>query len=361
MRVKMEVPVKYTLEQRIFVLTRYYQLDRDWRMLEDEFEERFPNVRFPDRQTVRNMDRKFQTHGTVSDAPRSGRPRDARTLDNQYAVAQSVVEDPRLSTRRASLQLGLSRRTYQRILKDLGIHVYRPQLVQELSEDDYDRRLEFAEWFNGCADEDPRFYRQFLWSDEATFKLNGIVNRHNCVFWASDNPHITMEQALNLPGVMVWCGVSVYGIIGPYFFEGNATAQTYLDLLIELREVLNHDPRFAGRALQFQQDGAPIHYALIVREFLRDHFPNWIGRRGTVEWPPRSPDMTPCDFGLWGYVKDRVFGRNPRTLDHLKQFITEEVEALSADRGYLTRLLKHVGKRCTKVQEVGGGHIEHVL
>ncbi|KAJ4436676.1 hypothetical protein ANN_16807 [Periplaneta americana] len=24
-------------------------------------------------------------------------------------------------------------------------------------------------------------------------------------------------------------------------------------------------------------------------------------------WPPRSPDLTPCDFYLWGYVKDRVF------------------------------------------------------
>ena len=23
--------------------------------------------------------------------------------------------------------------------------------------------------------------------------------------------------------------------------------------------------------------------------------------------PPRSPDLTPCDFFLWGYVKDHVF------------------------------------------------------
>ena len=23
-------------------------------------------------------------------------------------------------------------------------------------------------------------------------------------------------------------------------------------------------------------------------------------------WPPRSPDITPLDFFLWGYVKDRV-------------------------------------------------------
>jgi hypothetical protein len=24
-------------------------------------------------------------------------------------------------------------------------------------------------------------------------------------------------------------------------------------------------------------------------------------------WPPRFPDATPCDFFLWGYVKDQVY------------------------------------------------------
>ena len=24
-------------------------------------------------------------------------------------------------------------------------------------------------------------------------------------------------------------------------------------------------------------------------------------------WPARSPDLTPCDYFLWGYVKDKVF------------------------------------------------------
>ena len=24
-------------------------------------------------------------------------------------------------------------------------------------------------------------------------------------------------------------------------------------------------------------------------------------------WPPRSPDLTPCDFFLWGYVKDNAY------------------------------------------------------
>jgi len=44
-----------------------------------------------------------------------------------------------------------------------------------------------------------------------------------------------MEQAVNLPGVMVWCAVSVYGIIGPIFFDSTADAAQYLDVLAKLQ------------------------------------------------------------------------------------------------------------------------------
>ncbi|GBN05744.1 hypothetical protein AVEN_46340-1 [Araneus ventricosus] len=41
----------------------------------------------------------------------------------------------------------------------------------------------------------------------------------------------------------------------------------------------------------------------------------WIGRAGLddvplLPWPPRSPDLTLCDFFLWGYVKDKVYVPN---------------------------------------------------
>ena len=37
-----------------------------------------------------------------------------------------------------------------------------------------------------------------------------------------------------------------------------------------------------------------------------------------VEWPPRSPDMTPCDFLLWGYLKLQVFVTPPRDMQDLR-------------------------------------------
>jgi hypothetical protein len=44
---------------------------------------------------------------------------------------------------------------------------------------------------------------KIIWSDEETFKLNGTVNRHNFVFWASENQHMHLDKAANFPGVTV--------------------------------------------------------------------------------------------------------------------------------------------------------------
>ena len=57
------------------------------------------------------------------------------------------------------------------------------------------------------------------------------------------------------------------------------------------------------------QDGAPAHRLLQVRDRLNEVFGNdrVIGLGHNVEWPARSPDLTPCDFFMWGYLKDKVY------------------------------------------------------
>jgi len=62
-------------------------------------------------------------------------------------------------------------------------------------------------------------------------------------------------------------------------------------------------------------------------------FPNKvISRRGNISWPPRSPDLTPMDFYLWGYLKSQVYDTNPRSVDALKKKISEEKLLTSQNR-----------------------------
>jgi len=47
----------------------------------------------------------------------------------------------------------------------------------------------------------------------------------------------------------------------------------------------------------YQQDGASPHYHRDLRGFPDENLQgHWTGRRGTFEFPPRSPDLTPLDF-----------------------------------------------------------------
>ncbi|CAK1596564.1 unnamed protein product [Parnassius mnemosyne] len=72
------------------------------------------------------------------------------------------------------------------------------------------------------------------------------------------------------------------------------------------------------RRTWFQHDGAPPHVVRFVCARLTELFDDhWIGRQGPHAWPPRSPDLTPLDFFLWGYVKERVFNR--KYIQHLEE------------------------------------------
>ncbi|GFY10612.1 putative DD41D transposase [Trichonephila clavipes] len=83
-------------------------------------------------------------------------------------------------------------------------------------------------------------------------------------------------------------------------------------------EFNNHDVQ----ELWFQQDGATCHTARATIDLLKDTLGDrLISRFGPVNWPPRSCDLTPLVYFLWGYVKSLVYADKPQTLDHLEDNI----------------------------------------
>ena len=114
----------------------------------------------------------------------------------------------------------------------------------------------------------------------------------------------------------------------------------------------------------FQQDGAPPHCALATRAFLNDELPGrWIGRCSArdqclMPWPPRSQDVTPLDFFLWGYVKDSVYVLPlPQSIEELKDRISAAIETISAD--LLDQVHSCLRKRLLIRVKTGGRHIEN--
>jgi len=89
-----------------------------------------------------------------------------------------------------------------------------------------------------------------------------------------------------------------------------------------------------------------------------------IGRTGQeddalMRRPPRSPDLTPCDFFLWGFVKDTVFVPPlSANLQDVRNRITAAVALV--DRDMLTRVWKEMDYRIDICRNTKGGHVEHL-
>lgn len=313
----------------------------------------------PTRTNILNLVKKFDETGSVQDEPRSGRPRSVSTDENLERIRAAFQHSPETSTRRASLELNLARTSLRRMMKELGLKPYRPHLLHALNEDDPDRRCEFADIFLNLVAGDSSLPDRIVWTDEAIFKLNGHVNRHNCVYYAVENPHIVITEEMNAPGVTVWAGIWSGGIIGPFFFRDTVTADSYLEKLNkEIVPAIEFQTN--SNRMFYMHDGAPAHYAQVVRAFLDRKFPNrWIGRRGPIDWPARSPDLTPTDFFLLGLMKDRVYATKPRTLQALKDAIVTELESLPVE--LCRRSCRSVRERLQLCKDVGGEHIEQFL
>jgi hypothetical protein len=130
---------------------------------------------------------------------------------------------------------------------------------------------------------------------------------------------------------------------------------TYLDMLklYLLLQLEDHEPNVV-----FQQDGAPPHLARIVREFLDLHFPGCcVGHDGRIPWPPRSLDITPLDFFLWGYVKDIVY-KTPVTFGEPKLRIVAAIETVTPQ--ILENTWKEVEYRLDILRGTKGAHVEVV-
>lgn len=347
--------MKYSLQERIDIIFLYGRNNGNLTATAASFAEKFPDKSKIPISTLKRLIDKFKENGDVKDLPKKGRPKSAITEDSIISCLSLVEVNPKISIRKLSQECGISHPSVSRILKKHKYFPYKMHILQELHASDKDRRLEFCEFI---LSQSPNFVQNVIFSDEAIFHLSGHVNRHNSRYWSDKNPYWVDEHPQTDPRVMVWCGIHDKKIIGPYFFETTVTANSYIRCLQALLiPYLDTLPLSNFRDIYFQQDGAPAHFANTVRAMLDRILPNkWIGRRGPIEWPPRSPDLTPLDFFLWGYLKSQVYTIKPRNVQELKENIAFQISLIGEDT--LNEVSKNWLKRIEHCQRLNGSHIE---
>jgi len=81
-----------------------------------------------------------------------------------------------------------------------------------------------------------------------------------------------------------------------------------------------------------------------------------IGRDGPTPWPPRSPDIIPLNFLLWGYVKDKLFSTPVPDITNLKATITDAFDTITEHM--LENTWREIYNRLDALRATKGAHVE---
>nr|CAI5818536.1 unnamed protein product [Callosobruchus analis] len=274
----------------------------------------------------------------------SGRSKHVRTAEAEENVLNLVAEDPSTSSRLIATQLGISKSTVNRVTREKQLHPYHLQPVQALLPPDYAARVHFCEIIRHKRQEDLYFTSRILFTDEASFTRSGVTNLHN-----RHN---------------VWMGIVENMLIGPFRLPIRLNGENYLYFLQNnLLQLLENVPLELRRNMWFMQDSAPAHFTRAVRNHLHEHYPGkWIGRGADapIQSPPRSPDLTPCDFFLWGAIADKVYKERIDTEQQLWNRIVTAVRQLQ-NVDSLRRMQFNFLRRINLCREVNGDHFEQLM
>ena len=161
----------------------------------------------------------------------------------------------------------------------------------------------------------------------------------------------------------VSCGVLGNKLIGPFVFDNTLTGNAFeVFLRNELPGLLEDIPLMIRSQMYFQHDGSPPHYTRNVSDYLNESFPNrWLGRGGPVSWPPRSPDITPLDFYLWGHTKTLVYESKVDSRAELRDRIFAAAELIRNHPNNITSITQSHLMRAENCIAAGGGHFEQLL
>ncbi|GFV83408.1 transposable element Tcb2 transposase [Trichonephila clavipes] len=208
------------------------------------------------------------------------------------------------------------------------------QFALAIHQNDHQARRRFVEWAQKKIAVVPDFHKRILFSDEAHSWLNGYVNKQNCRIWSEANPQVYVETPLHPEHRYIG---ALYGLVESFF-----------------KNDVGHNE------LWFQQDGATCHTARATIDLLKDTCGDrLIARFGPVNWPPRSCDLTPLNYFLWGYVKSLVYADTPQTLDHLEDNIRRVIADIRPQM--LEKVIENWTSRLDYIRASCGSHMTEII
>ena len=251
------------------------------------------------RTTTFEWCRMIRTTGSIQLSTPPGRHRLVRTKKMIQKVKRRLNRKKKLSTRKLAIELEVSRRSVQRMLRDdLGCQAFKKRIEPLITDIQKGKRKTFANWIRTNFKKEQTL--KFLFSDEKMFDLDGMYNAQNDRVWAVDRAEADkkggVKQKRKFPQkVMVWLGACSKGVTPLVILDkGTVNHERYIKDVLPV--ALKYGNDVFGVDWTFQQDGATAHTHALTQQWCEDNFPSFLDKD---HWPPNSPDLNPLDYSIW--------------------------------------------------------------
>ncbi|XGW04344.1 hypothetical protein V3C99_015479, partial [Haemonchus contortus] len=294
-------------------------------------------------RTVSSILARFRERNTVSNAPRTGRPRSTSARQDKRIVRLSKA-DPTLTSVDIAAEINasdgtnISRRTVARRLNAAGLIGRRPAKKPLISPKNRKARVEFARRHQHWTSNE---WSKVLFTDESKFNLFGsdgikYVRRPSGERY---NPRYTKPTVKHGGGsVMVYGAFSFHGM-GPILrIEGTMTGQSYANMIIEKILPWAEDNMPAGWVLQ--QNNDPKHTSRAAKDAFQQKDVR------LLDWPSQSPDPNPIEH-IWEELERRCTKQRCSNKDQKFALLAKEWSAMPTT--VFQRLIGSMPARCAAV------------
>ncbi|XP_015913054.2 histone-lysine N-methyltransferase SETMAR-like [Parasteatoda tepidariorum] len=262
-------------------------------------------------KSVRKWSARFRAgRESVGDDPRPGQANTVITSDLINKVDDLVRSDRRLTLRMLAVKVDVSYGTVWTIVHDRLRYrkVCAAWVPKQLTDQHKELRMGLALQHLFRYQEDPAFMELIVTGDETWCHHYLPERKRNSMQWkhASSPPPKKFKAVQSADKVLLTVFFDVQGPLLVEFLEYRKTINynAYCETLRRLRRsIKNKRPGLLKEGVVLLHDNVRPHVSRVTHMELAKF--KW----ETLDHPPYSPDMSPCDFHVFGLLKKHLKGK----------------------------------------------------
>jgi histone-lysine N-methyltransferase SETMAR len=264
-------------------------------------------------------------------------------------VKEIVEEAPHLSLRKIADMVGSNKDTVHRILinKLLLKKRYAKWIPHTLSDEHKLERVRLAKEIKSTLIADQRYgFEHIITGDESWILYEYLFK----AFWQKKDaerievprPHISDEKRM----LTVFWGTTATPVLLVSDKGERINAQYFQEKVLKQLSEYQTATSLTSGPILLHFDNAPAHRAIKTREYLeKEHL-------RVIPHPPYSPDLAPCDFFLFGFLKSQLRGRKSSTDEELEKNVRAIILSISKEQRI--KVMENWIWRCDAVIASGG-------